>query len=160
MVVLVTFSSPCAAERARPVLTRIRLSGPPEPASAPALPAAARGAPLRCLAGEEFAEHFHKWRASSGRRCVFSVFPVRRDAAWFGLPEFESAVALGVAVEANGERRRVAAFELRWRDGRFCGDRGAPERALAAGAVEWHVHLLAREPAARRALLADFQSGA
>ncbi|WP_395666052.1 hypothetical protein [Methylocella sp.] len=75
-----------------------------------------------------------------------------------GLPEFESAVAFGVVRTAEGGLRRLAPFEILWRDGRFCGDAGGAWAALRAGAVEWHVHLLARDAAARRIVLDDFSA--
>ena len=141
-------------------------SGPAGAFSEPA-GASGRGAPLLCLAGDELAGRFHKWRARSGRAYVFSVFPARLRALsgpacaepanpLAGLPEFESAVVFGVVRMAQGELRRLPAFEILWLDGRFRGDGGRAAAALRAGATEWHVHLLARDAAARRRVLDDF----
>lgn len=130
-------------------------------AAAPAIsfayprPAAERNAPLRCLAGGVLAGRFDKWRAASGRFYVFSIFPVRSGVELGGLPDFESAVALAVGFDSLGAKRRLGAFELCWRDGVFAGDGGAVATALRLGASEWHVHLLAQDGEARRALLDD-----
>src|SRR5260221_7800124 len=59
------------------------------------------GAPLAALAGGGLAHQFHAWRGRSGRRYVFSVFPIdARD-----VPEFEDAVVIAAAIERDGVRR-------------------------------------------------------
>jgi hypothetical protein len=114
-------------------------------------------APLDCLAGRALASRFHAWRGSSGSRYVCSVFPVRGDAELGGLPEFDAAVALAVSIGRDGERSRVAVFELCWRNGRFVGDVNCVKGALAAGVCEWHIHLLAETGRARRAMINDLE---
>lgn len=119
---------------------------------------AASDAPLDCLAGGALASRFRSWRGLSGGRYICSVIPARRGVRLGGLPDFDSAVVIGVARNAKGERRRIAVFELCWRDWLL----GEPERvatALDAGVCEWHVHLLAANARARRAAVADLAHG-
>ncbi|WP_051335308.1 hypothetical protein [Methylocapsa acidiphila] len=112
-------------------------------------------APLDCLAGRALASRFHAWRGLSGRRYVCSVFPAEADALWGGLPEFDKAIVLAVALDSQNARRQISAFELEWREGRFCGQPEQVREALRAGVREWHVHLLTESPHERRAALAD-----
>lgn len=121
--------------------------------------AAAADAPLDCLAGGPLASRFHAWRGLSGRRYVCSVFPALSNVWLGGLPEFDDAVALAVKLDAWGERRQIAVFELYWRHGRFRGDLDCVSAALGAGVCEWHLHLLAESPEARQAAIADLAHG-
>ncbi|VTZ48568.1 hypothetical protein MPC4_100011 [Methylocella tundrae] len=115
-------------------------------------------APLRCLAGDSLAAHFHKWRGASGQCYIFSVFPVLANEVLGGLPEFDGAVAVAVARDAGGKRRRVAVLDLRWLEGQFCGDAEAVGAALRSGVSEWHVHLLAKDEKSRHAVIVDMTS--
>jgi len=119
------------------------------------LRSAAANAPLDCLAGGALASRFHAWRGLSGRRYICSVFPARRNAWLGGLPEFDDAVTIAVKRDAHGELRRIMVFEPCWSDGRFRGDPDCVNEALSAGGCEWHVHLLAKSPEARRTAIAD-----
>ncbi|WOJ89329.1 hypothetical protein RZS28_16250 [Methylocapsa polymorpha] len=112
-------------------------------------------APLDCLAGGALASRFHAWRGLSGRRYVCSVFPAQRNAWLGGLPEFDAAVAIAVKSDAHGELCRIMVFEPCWRDGQFRGDPDCVSAALSAGVCEWHVHLLAESPEARRVAIDD-----
>ncbi|WP_146030135.1 hypothetical protein [Methylocella silvestris] len=120
-----------------------------------------RNTPLHCLAGGDLAGRFHKWRATSGRSYIFSVFPVSAaddlgGGDLGGLPPFESAVVLAMGFNAAGERRRLGAFELCCPGSRaFAGASATVAALLRLGAREWHVHLLAKGANARRAILAD-----
>lgn len=116
-------------------------------------------APLGCLSGGALASRFHSWRGRSGERYVFTVYPVDREDISAGLPDLDSAVVIGVAFDGRRERVRVAIFEAGWGDGRLTRGDSAIEAALAAGAREWHVHLLATSAEARRAVIRDLEGG-
>lgn len=118
----------------------------------------AANGPLDCLAGAALASRFHAWRGGSGRRYVCSVFPVQSDAELRGLPEFDAAVALAVALDGDGQRSRVAVFQVYWSDGQFEGDAKFVNEALAAGTCEWHIHLLAETEPARQAMIDDLNA--
>lgn len=109
------------------------------------LPTPAREAPLRSLAGSA-SRRFTAWRGRSGRRYVASVFAAQDDHAL----GFSDAVLLAI----SAERRIIAA-----RESGQLGIEAALERwrgtAVAAGATEIHVHLLAEDGASRRAALRD-----
>lgn len=111
-------------------------------------------AALKSLAGSPLAARFHAWHGASGRRYVCSVYPLDPAAPDAGLPEFAQAVVIAVARTANGRRHLVSIGPSDSRE-----DSRAREcfvlEALAAGAGEWHVHLLAGEATRRRAALAD-----
>lgn len=140
------------APHARPTFQDAERLAPPQDRSA------AANAPLDCLAGGALASRFRAWRGLSGRRYVCSVFPASCEGPLGGLPEFNAAVAIAVAADACGRRSRVSVFELCWRDGRFEGDPKCIRDALEAGASEWHVHLLAASPQARRAAINDLKA--
>ncbi len=115
-------------------------------------------APLDSLAGGSLASRFHAWRGASGRRYIFSVFGADRSAPDAGLPDFAEAIALAVARDDRGSRRCVA----------LCLNEATTDpatrqhfvaAALAAGAVEWHIHLLAEDPQQRRAIAKDIECG-
>jgi hypothetical protein len=115
-------------------------------------PSAARGDPrgrgFAALSRTEMATRFLSWEGLSGKSYVFTVY------AAGDCPAFCDAVLLAVALNRDGGRRVLAAFDT----GPF------PEPALAraehelcrcAGRLEFHIHLLARSPAERRETLAD-----
>ena len=93
----------------------------------------ARHEPLACLTEVGLDGRFGAWRGASGRRYVVTVY--QPDAA----PEGPDGVVLAVRRDPDGTRRIV----------------GAAVGGAVPDADEVHVHLLAREPAARRAVLAD-----
>ena len=104
-------------------------------------------APLSVLTGDMLEGRFRSWRGSSGRRYTFSVYD--RDSC----PAYEHAVMIVAAVLSDHGRRMI-----------FIGDTGCfPEIALseaakprpAEGAIEFHVHLLARSRAERIAVISD-----
>ena len=101
--------------------------------------------PLRSTAALN-ERRFTAWRGRSGRRYVASVFQAGDDHAL----GFADAVLLAV----SPERRIVAA-----RDSGPFGIEAATRRwrgaAVAAGASEIHVHLLAEDGLSRRAALLD-----
>jgi hypothetical protein len=105
----------------------------------------ADSAPLQALAEDGLSAKFRSWRGASGRRYVFSVYD--RTSC----PAYSDAVLVVASALADGDRKIV-----------FATDTGCfPEMVLAkaaakfAGAFEFHVHLLARTPDERRALMAD-----
>jgi hypothetical protein len=116
-------------------------------------------APLGCLSGGALASRFHAWHGGSGERYVFTVYPVDHRDLSAGLPDLDNAVVIAVAFDGRGERVRVAIFEAGWGDGRRVRGGGAIDAALAAGAREWHVHLLAASSEARRSVIRDLESG-
>jgi len=116
-------------------------------------------APLGCLSGGALASRFHAWHGRSGHRYVCSVYPVDRKDGPAGLPDLDGAVVIAVGLDPRRERLRLAIFEARWRDGRLALGREAIDAALAAGASEWHVHLLAASAEARRAAIRDLEGG-
>ncbi|MGA2792264.1 MAG: hypothetical protein ABSE69_01835 [Roseiarcus sp.] len=105
-------------------------------------------APLSALAGDALGAHFRSWRGASGRRYVFSIYGPP------SCPAYDHAVIVVAAVDAAGDRTDV-----------FIADTGCfPEIVLASAAAKWtradaeiefHIHLLAKSPAERRALISD-----
>lgn len=116
-------------------------------------------APLGCLSGGALASRFHAWLGLSGRRYVCSVYPVDLEDRSSGLPDLDGAVVIAVGLDRRRERFRVAIFETCWRGGRLALGSEAIDAALAAGAREWHVHLLAASAEARRAAILDLEGG-
>lgn len=130
---------------------------PPQPPRRRFAPAKAN-APLDCLAGGALASRFHAWHGGSGRRYVCSVYPVQSHILSTGLPDFDGAVAIGVMIDEHGRRARASVFELCRDNARLAGRCKGFDAALEAGVEEWHVHLLAASPAARRAMILDLES--
>lgn len=132
----------------------------PESKIAPARPAeriTGSNAPLESLAGGSLASRFHAWRGASGRRYICSVFAADRADPEAGLPDFADAIAIAVARDGEGRRRCVSLFLSE-----AMTDAGARRHliaaAMAAGAVEWHIHLLAADAQQRRAVARDIES--
>ncbi len=133
---------------------RMRAEGRPLSwaAAPPASPAHFRegedNAPLSALDGEPLGARFRSWRGASGRRYVFSIYSPH------GCPAYSHAVMIVAAATDAGDRRAL-----------FVADTGCFPELVVAGAIanwtaaaagiEFHVHLLANSPAARRALIAD-----
>ena len=142
-------------------------------------------APLAGLAGTDLSRRFRHWRGKSGRRHLFSVFPLSR-IAWVDArnpaslprgieqgcvgepmqpcfeepapgedaPRFAEAVVMAVGRDAEGAPRILALDETGPLPDLFYDS--APFRAaLAEGAHEIHVHLLADGPGGRAAVLRD-----
>ena len=106
------------------------------------------GATLAALAGTSIAPRFCSWIGSSGRRCVFSVYPAEN------CPAFQDAVLLAAVRDMTGQRRAV----------RVCETAAFPEPVVANAqrdfwafgpGLELHLHLLAGSPAERAATVAD-----
>ena len=95
----------------------------------------ATGAPLAAVEGA-LGSRFHLWRTADGRRVVCTVF-ARLDALDC-LEEMDAAIVIGVGVDRFGLARIVCA--LGPDDRREARDR--MREASAAGAYEWHVHML------------------
>ncbi len=134
------------------------------PVAAPAAPLirpmAASAAPLAGLAGTELSRRFRHWRGASGRRHLFSVFPLGSAGGptpGDDAPRFADAVVMAVGRDAEGIPRIFALDETGPFPDLFYG--GSLFRAaLAEGADEVHVHLLADGPAARSAVLRDLEA--
>jgi hypothetical protein len=116
-----------------------------------------RNAALESLVGGALATRFHAWRGSSGQRYICSVFPVKDAEPDAGLPDFTESVVIAAACESDGTRRLVALRQCESGANPYARESFIIE-ALAAGACEWHVHLLASEVAQRRAAMADIDA--
>jgi len=130
-------------------LTAGQFSSPPRRPAVIA-PSHTIGAPLASLAGSVLGPRFHAWYGRSGGRTICSVYPVREGEAGYGLPDFTWAIVIAAGRD-RGRLHSVAVFAFGERD-----DKSAyAEKAITAGAVEWHVHLLAQDEPARFAVLRD-----
>jgi hypothetical protein len=126
----------------------------------PPRPSAATSAPLAALAGGALASRFHAWHGASGRRYVCSVFQAPPTGKLGDAPGFASAVILAIGFAPDGSRRLLAIAETDAEGGlRFIDavipSQSWPREPWPQDTVEWHVHLLAVSPGARRALIAD-----
>ncbi len=115
-------------------------------------------APLESLAGGSLASRFHAWRGASGRRYICSVFAADRADPDAGLPDFTDAIAMAVACDGEGRRRCVSLF-LSEATTDAAARRHFIAAAMAAGAIEWHIHLQAADAQQRRAIATDIESG-
>ncbi len=110
--------------------------------------------PLVGLIGSDLSGRFRHWSGVSGRRYLFSIFPLTRPAAIEEAPRFHDAVILAVLRNDTGERRILAADETGALPDLFYGS-AQLRNAVAAGANEIHVHLLTDDAKGRAALLRD-----
>jgi hypothetical protein len=111
--------------------------------------------PLRVSEGAPWADHFHVWRGQSRKRYICSVFQVSVHEELGGLPEFSGGICLSVRLDPSGDRMPVNMFEFAWEAGEFLGHEDMIEAALAGGAQEWHIHLLAVSTRDKRAVFED-----
>jgi len=110
-------------------------------------------APLASLAGSVLGPRFHAWYGRSGRRTICSVYPVRKNEPGKGLPDFSWAIVIAAGQE-NGRLYSLAVFAFGENE-----DKSAYiDEAVSAGALEWHVHLLAQDQETRSALLKDLKN--
>lgn len=116
-------------------------------------------APLSSLAEGTLAQRFHAWCGASGRRYICSVFPVDRAAADAGLPDYVDAIALAVTCNAEGSRRCLSLLVTDEELAEPVVRQQFIAAALAAGAIEWHVHLLAADAQQRRLVSKDITAG-
>ncbi len=132
-------------------LTAGQSSHPPRrPAVIATLPQNIDHAPLASLAGSVLGPRFHAWYGRSGRRTICSVYPVLEDQPGRGLPDFTCAIVIAAGRD-NGRLSSLVVFafgENEDKSASIC-------EAISAGALEWHVHLLAQDSKARSALLQD-----
>ena len=110
--------------------------------------------PLVGLVGSDLSRRFLHWRGVSGRRYLFSIFPLHRATSIDEAPRFHDAVVLAVLRDAAGERRILMADETGALPDLFYAS-AQLRTAVAAGANEIHVHLLAEDNLGRAALLRD-----
>ena len=110
--------------------------------------------PLVGLVGSDLSRRFLHWRGVSGRRYLFSIFPLHRATSIDEAPRFHDAVVLAVARDAAGERRILVADETGALPDLFYASAQLRD-AVAAGANEIHVHLLTENNLGRAALLRD-----
>lgn len=117
-------------------------------------PVAASAAPLAGLAGSDLSRRFRHWKGASGKRHLFSVFPLGAPLPGEDAPRFADAVVMAVGRDADGVPCILALDEtgplpdLFYESARF-------RAAVAAGAEEIHVHLLADSASARAAVMSD-----
>ena len=112
--------------------------------------------PLVGLVGSDLSRRFRHWNGVSGRRYLFSIFPLPRPSSIDEAPRFHDAVVLGVVRDSAGERRILVADETGALPDLFYGS-SQFRAAVAAGANEIHVHLLTDDPRGRAALLRDLE---
>jgi hypothetical protein len=110
--------------------------------------------PLRSLAGGSLASRYHGWRGTSGRRYVCSVFPIDQTEPDLGLPDYTDVIILAVARGEDGGRCCVSLL-LKGTTTDLVTQQHFIRAALAAGAVVWHIHLLAADAQQRRAVARD-----
>jgi hypothetical protein len=115
-----------------------------------------RNEALQSLAGGPLAGRFHAWRGGSGQRYVCSVFPVNAEPD-AGLPDFCDTVVIAATRTSDGLRRPVGLCQCEPGANSYARECFIIE-ALAAGASEWHIHLLATEMKQRRAVIADIEA--
>jgi hypothetical protein len=102
-------------------------------------------APLQALAEGALSARFRSWRGASGNRYVFSVYDRR------SCPVYGDAVLVVASALADGDRKILLIADT----GCFPDMVVANAAAKFGDAPEFHVHLLANSPEARRALIAD-----
>jgi hypothetical protein len=119
--------------------------------------AASNNAALASLVGGELSERFHAWRGRSGRRYICSVFPVDRRDSEAGLPDFAEAIVIAVKTDAFGQRRVVGFCQCEHGAGPVARH-AFVSAAIAAGAQQWHIHLLTADPQKRRAAIEDIEA--
>ncbi len=112
---------------------------------------------LASLAGGDLAERFHSWRGRSGRRYICSVFRVEHHSADAGLPDFEAAIAIAVKTDVLGNRQVVGFCQCEHGFGPVARN-AFVMAAIAAGAQQWHVHLLTADPQKRLAAIEDIEA--
>ncbi len=111
-------------------------------------------APLAGLAGSDQSQRFRYWRGASGRRYLFSVFPIGSRRSIDLCPRFDNAVVLAVKHGAGDEREilcldQTGTIPDLFFDGQQLRD------AVAVGGNEIHVHLLTEHAEGRLAMLRD-----
>lgn len=154
------FSHRNAAARLSPAAPRAAEEALPDKAARPADGAdrrAGSNAPLASLAGGDLATRFHAWRGTSGRRYICSVFPIDAGDPEAGLPDLGEAIVMAVSRDGEGRRQRIALF-ISEPASDATTRRNFIAEALAGGAAEWHVHLLAKDAAQRQAAANDIES--
>ncbi len=109
---------------------------------------------LAALAGSDLAGRFRHWQGASGRRYLFSVFSIRSADALEHCPRYEEAVVLAVARAEDGSPRAVWIGQTGSLPDLTFGS-GPLQDAVAMGANEVHMHLLAKDQPARDAIVRD-----
>ena len=110
------------------------------------------GRGFAALSQSPLTSQFLAWRGASGKSYVVSIY------APADCPPFCDAILLTVARDQAGVRRILAAIDT----GAFPEPvvaRAERDLGASAEAIEFHVHLLARTAAERRAILADLDAG-
>ena len=120
-------------------------------------PVVASAAPLAGLAGTDLSRRFRHWRGASGKRHLFSVFPLGVPLPGEDAPRFADAVVMAVGRDADGVPRILALDETGPLPDLFY-DSARFRAAVAAGAEEIHVHLLADSASARAAVMRDLDA--
>lgn len=111
-------------------------------------------APLAALRGSDLSRRFRHWRGMSGRRYLFSVFPLGADRSVDRCPRFDAAVVLAVK-RGPDDGREILYLDQTGTVPDLLFDGTQLKAAIAAGANEIHVHLLTDCAEARLAILCD-----
>ena len=112
-------------------------------------------APLAALAGSHLAGRFRHWRGLSGRRYLFSVFPLTSPRSLERLPRYEQTVILAIRRDQDGTRTVLLATDTGSIPEVVFGGH-VLRHSIALGANEIHMHLLADDGESRRAIVDDF----
>lgn len=120
-------------------------------------PVSASAAPLAGLAGTDLSRRFRHWRGVSGKRHLFSVFPIGTPLPGEDAPRFADAVVMAVGRDTGGVPRILALDETGPLPDLFY-DSARFRAAVAAGAEEIHVHLLSESASARAAVMRDLDA--
>jgi hypothetical protein len=107
-----------------------------------------RGSSLAALDGMPISSRFCSWVGQSGQRYVFSVYSP------FECPAFRDAILLAAVRDMTGQRRIVSVRETGAFPEPVVAEIQREFRVFGPG-LEFHLHLLARSPTERAAIVAD-----
>jgi hypothetical protein len=111
-----------------------------------------RGSSLAALDGMPISSRFCSWVGLSGQRYVFSVYSP------FECPAFRDAILLAAVRDMTGQRRIVSVRETGAFPEPVVAEIQRELRVFGPG-IEFHLHLLARSPTERAAIVADLAIG-
>lgn len=111
-------------------------------------------APLAALRGSDLSRRFRHWRGMSGRRYLFSVFPLGAAPSLDRCPRFDAAVVLAVK-RGPDDGREILYLDQTGSVPDLVFEGTQLKAAIAAGANEIHVHLLTECAEGRLAILCD-----
>ena len=113
--------------------------------------------PLAGLAGSPLSDRFRHWSGLSGKRYLFSTFRLPARDPMADVPRYADTVVLAVRRREDGSRTILLVADTGpVPDLVFDGQ--SMREALASGANELHMHLLADRVASRQAIVNDFDA--